>query len=64
MPMPPAADTAATSSGLEHGYIAPQISGTSMPSCRENAVVEGGVTGRGEGEETDFVGDDIGATAL
>src|SRR5260221_14677841 len=33
MPMAPAADTAATSSGLLHGYMAPQMSGTSMPAC-------------------------------
>src|SRR5262245_14208326 len=38
MPMPPAADTAPTSSGLEHGYIAPQISGTSMPACSVRGV--------------------------
>src|SRR5436305_1066370 len=37
-PMPPASETAATSSGLLHGYMAPQISGTSMPSWRVTAV--------------------------
>src|SRR5882724_7637451 len=37
-PMPPASDTAATSSGLLHGYMAPQISGTSMPSWRVTVV--------------------------
>src|SRR6185436_3656474 len=37
-PMPPASETAATSSGLLHGYIAPQISGTSMPSWRVTGV--------------------------
>ena len=31
MPMPPASDTAATSSGLLQGYIAPQMSGTRIP---------------------------------
>ena len=36
--MPPASEAAATSSGLEHGYIAPQISGTSMPSFRVSGV--------------------------
>src|SRR5688500_19253426 len=38
MPMPPASDTAATSSGLLQGYMAPQISGTSMPASRVSAV--------------------------
>ena len=38
MPMPPAAETAATSSGLLHGYIAPQISGTSIPRRSLNGV--------------------------
>jgi hypothetical protein len=38
MPMAPASDTAATSSGFVHGYIAPQMSGTSMPTWRVNAV--------------------------
>ena len=38
IPSPPAADTAAISSGLLHGYIAPQISGTSTPAWRVNAV--------------------------
>ncbi len=42
MPIPPAAETAATSSGLLHGYIAPQISGTSMPSCSVNRVDKDG----------------------
>jgi hypothetical protein len=37
-PMPPAADTAATSSGLEHGYMAPPMIGTSMPSSLVRAV--------------------------
>ena len=37
-PMPPASETAATSSGLLHGYMAPQISGTSMPSWRVSGV--------------------------
>jgi hypothetical protein len=32
MPIPPAADTAAMSSGFEHGYMAPQMSGTSIPT--------------------------------
>ncbi len=32
MPIPPAADTAATSSGLLHGYMAPQMRGTSIPT--------------------------------
>jgi NAD(P)H-dependent flavin oxidoreductase YrpB (nitropropane dioxygenase family) len=38
MPMPPASEAAATSSGLLHGYMAPQISGTSMPACRVSGV--------------------------
>src|SRR5215207_23621 len=38
IPMPPASDTAATSSGLLHGYIAPQMSGTSTPAWRVNGV--------------------------
>src|SRR6476646_1192633 len=37
-PMPPASETAATSSGLLHGYMAPQISGTSTPSWRVTGV--------------------------
>src|SRR4029077_16640803 len=37
-PIPPASDAAATSSGLLHGYMAPQISGTSMPSWRVSGV--------------------------
>ena len=36
--MPPASDAAATSSGLLHGYIAPQMSGTSMPACAVSGV--------------------------
>ena len=40
--MPPARDTAATSSGLLQGYIGPPISGTSMPSCRVKAAAAGG----------------------
>src|SRR5215218_2090905 len=36
--MPPASETAATNSGLLHGYMAPQISGTSMPSWRVSGV--------------------------
>jgi hypothetical protein len=32
MPMPPASETAAMSSGLEQGYMAPQMSGVSMPA--------------------------------
>src|SRR5574341_2255461 len=38
MPMPPAAETAATSSGLLQGYMAPQTSGTSMAAARVNRV--------------------------
>ena len=38
MPIPPASDTAATSSGLLHGYIAPQIRGTWIPASRVSAV--------------------------
>ena len=33
-----AAVFAATNSGLEQGYMAPQISGASMPSVRVNSV--------------------------
>jgi len=40
-PMPPASETAATSSGLLHGYMAPQISGTSTPSWRVTGVSSG-----------------------
>ena len=29
--------SAATSSGLEHGYMGPQMRGTSIPTCRQNA---------------------------
>src|SRR5438105_13862632 len=36
--MPPACETAATSSGLEHGYMAPPISGTSIPASRVRGV--------------------------
>jgi hypothetical protein len=38
MPIPPAAETAATSSGLLHGYIAPQISGTVIRACSVSGV--------------------------
>ena len=31
--IPPPFEAAATSSGLEHGYIAPQIIGNSTPAC-------------------------------
>ena len=41
MPIPPASDAAATSSGLLHGYMAPQISGTSIPACSVSAVPHG-----------------------
>ena len=34
-PRPPASLTAATSSGFEHGYIGPLISGTAMPAAGE-----------------------------
>src|SRR6476469_3994091 len=43
-PIPPASETAATSSGLLHGYMAPQISGTSMPSWRVKGVSRREVT--------------------
>jgi hypothetical protein len=36
--MPPASETAATSSGLEQGNIAPQISGTSIPKAPVSGV--------------------------
>src|SRR5688500_16929889 len=36
--MPPAAETAPTSSGLLHGYIAPQMSGTRMRACLVSSV--------------------------
>ena len=39
MPRPPASLTAATSSGLLHGYMGPQISGTSIPACDVKGVV-------------------------
>src|SRR5688572_17072640 len=38
MPIAPASDTAATSSGLLHGYIAPQMSGTATLACRVKGV--------------------------
>jgi len=41
IPIPPASETAATSSGLLHGYIAPQISGTSIPAWRVSGVSSG-----------------------
>ena len=41
MPIPPASDTAATSSGLLQGYIAPQTSGTSIPASRVRGVERG-----------------------
>src|SRR5215471_3989843 len=37
-PSPPASETAATSSGLLHGYMAPHTSGTRMPAWRVRAV--------------------------
>ena len=37
------ADAAATSSGLEHGYMAPQMIGRSTPTCRVNRVERGGI---------------------
>src|SRR5690349_12395845 len=39
--MPPAAETAAISSGFEQGNIAPQISGTRAPVWRQNAFDSG-----------------------
>ena len=41
MPSHRPADAAATSSGLLHGYIAPQISGTAMPAWRVSGVSSG-----------------------
>src|SRR5579871_2582177 len=41
MPMAPASDAAATSSGLEHGYIAPQMMGYSIPTCLVKRVGTG-----------------------
>src|SRR5213593_2709495 len=38
IPMPPASDTAATSSGFEHGNMAPPISGTATRASRVSAV--------------------------
>jgi len=38
IPIAPASDTAATSSGFVHGYMAPQMMGWSMPTWRVNAV--------------------------
>ena len=37
-PSAPASEAAATNSGLEHGYMGPQISGTSTPACRVRSV--------------------------
>ena len=39
--MAPFSDAAATNSGFEHGYMAPHISGTSIPNCWQKAVVLG-----------------------
>src|SRR5688500_147606 len=38
MPIPPAAETAPTSSGLLHGYIAPQMIGSSIAASRQSSV--------------------------
>lgn len=38
MPMPPAAETAAMSSTSEQGYMAPQMSGISMPAWAQSVV--------------------------
>src|SRR5438034_11325915 len=38
MRMAPAGDAAATSTGFVQGDIAPHISGSSIPTCRVNAV--------------------------
>ena len=38
IPIPPASETAATSSGLLQGYMAPHTSGTSMPAARVRGV--------------------------
>ena len=38
IPMPPASEAAATNSGFEHGYIAPQIIGCSEPVCCMNLL--------------------------
>ncbi len=48
-PSPPASDTAATSSGLLHGYMAPQMSGTSMPTARVKAVSTAAMLSSGTG---------------
>src|SRR5258708_1490524 len=37
-PIPPASEIAATSSGLLHGYMAPPMIGSAMPSCRVRTV--------------------------
>jgi hypothetical protein len=49
IPIPPASDTAATSSGLLQGYIAPQMTGTSIPAWRASGVSsrEGLIPARG-----------------
>src|SRR5262249_30578434 len=44
MPIAPASEIAATSSGLLQGYIAPPTSGTSIPASRVSAVAIGTVT--------------------
>src|ERR1043166_7635051 len=50
MPMPPASETAATSSGLLHGYMAPQISGTSIPAWDVSLVSTTGIRDQGARE--------------
>jgi len=42
MPRPPASLTAATSSGLEQGYMAPQTMGSATPAWRVKGVGRGG----------------------
>ena len=41
IPIPPASDTAATNSGLEHGYMAPHSRGTVIPASRVRGVSRG-----------------------
>ena len=41
IPIPPASETAATSSGLLQGYMAPHTSGTSIPACSVRGVFMG-----------------------
>src|SRR6187402_341063 len=52
-PSPPARLTAATSSGLLHGYIGPQMSGTAMWACSVSGVEKGSAVERASADGND-----------